>query len=119
LRPRVPAPGVGPRRFGLFIAALYFVMQMNQWPLARSEYDTNGSYASFVLSQTGLAAGASLLLSLLVVIALVPGEPWYRAMFPSRLRLGGMFQLPQFRTKEFFISGSIGLCLAAAHIGYV
>ena len=116
---RGQAPWSGPLRFGLFVAALYFVMQMNQWPLARSGYDTNGSYSSFILNQTGLAIGESLLLALLVVIALVPGEPWYRASQPGRLRLGSFFRLPALRTKEFFVSGTIGLCLAAAHIGYV
>jgi membrane protease YdiL (CAAX protease family) len=113
------APWSDALRFGLFIAGLYFTMQMNQWPLARSDYDTNGSYASFVLNQTGLALGASLLMSLLVVIALVPGEPWYRATQPARLRMASFFRLPALRSKEFFVSGFIGLCLAAAHIGYV
>jgi hypothetical protein len=113
------APWSGALWFGLFIAALYFTMQMNQWPLARSDYDTNGSYSSFVLNQTGVALGASLLMALLVVIALVPGEPLYRASQPGRLRMGRFFGLPALRSKEFFISGSVGLCLAAAHIGYV
>jgi hypothetical protein len=94
-------------------------MQMNQWPLARSDYDTNGSYSSFILDQTGLALGTSLLLSLLVVIALVPGEPLYRASQPGHQRLSSLFRLPALRSKEFFVSGSIGVCMAAAHIGYV
>ncbi len=34
--------------------ALYFVMQMDQWPLTRASYDTNGSYSSFVLGQIGV-----------------------------------------------------------------
>jgi hypothetical protein len=113
------APWSGALRFGLFVAGLYFVMQMNQWPLARSEYDTNGSYASFILNQTGVALGASLLMSLLMVAALVPGEPLYRFSQPARLRMGQFFRLPALRSKEFFVSGSVGLCLAAAHIGYV
>jgi hypothetical protein len=105
--------------FGLFIAALYFVMQMNQWPLLRAQYDTNGSYSSFILNQTGAAIGVSLLLALLLVIALVPGEPLYRNCRPGLLRLGSMLRVPALRTKEFFCSGFIGLCMAAAHIGYV
>jgi len=113
------APWAGALRFGLFIAALYFIMQMNQWPLARSGYDTNGSYSSFILSQIGAAAGASILLALLVVIAVVPGEPLYRSSQPGHLRLGSLFRLPALRSKEFFCSGLIGICMAAAHIGYV
>jgi hypothetical protein len=113
------ASWAGALRFGLFIAALYFILQMNQWPLARADYDTNVSYSSFVLSQTAAAAGVSLLLALMVVIAVVPGEPLYRASQPGQLRLGGLVRLPALRSKEFFCSGLIGLCLAAAHIGYV
>ena len=113
------APWAGALRFGLFIATLYFVMQMNQWPLARSGYDTNGSYSSFILNQLGLAVGASILLALLVVIALVPGEPLYRTGQPGHLRLGSLVRLPALRSKEFFCSGVIGLCMAAAHVGYV
>jgi hypothetical protein len=113
------APWSGALGFGLFIAILYFIMQMNQWPLARAGYDTNSSYSSFVFNQVGLAAGASVLLALLVVIALVPGEPLYRASQPGHLRLSRFARLPTLRSKEFFCSGVVGLCLAAAHIGYV
>jgi membrane protease YdiL (CAAX protease family) len=58
-------------------------------------------------------------MSLLMVIALVPGEPLFRAAQPDRLRLGALVRLPALRTKEFFVSSSVGVCLAAVHIGYV
>ena len=106
-------------KLGLFVTALYFVMQMDQWPLTRAGYDTNGAYSSFVLSQIAAAIGTSALLALLVVIAFVPGEPLYRLDQPDRLRIGSAFTLPGLRSKEFFISVAIGLCFAAAHIGYV
>lgn len=106
-------------KIGLFITLLYFVMQLNQWPLTRFGYDTNGSYSSFFLSQIGSAIVSSIFLALLVVVAVIPGEPLYRAGQPDRLRLGAAFSLPGLRTKQFFMSGVIGLCLAGAHIGYV
>ena len=37
-------------KLGLFVTALYFVMQMDQWPLTRAGYDTNGAYSSFLLT---------------------------------------------------------------------
>ena len=104
---------------GLFLAVLYFLMTMNQWPLDRAEYDTNTSYASFFLSAAGQAVLVSLLSALLVVLAVVPGEPLYRASQPSKLRLGLGFRLPGVRTREFFRSNVIGICLAAVHIGYI
>jgi membrane protease YdiL (CAAX protease family) len=104
---------------GAFLTVLYFVMTMNQWPLDRAEYDTNTPYTSFFLSQVGQAALVSVVSALLVVLAVVPGEPLYRIFQPEKLRLDVGFRLPGIRTKEFFRANIIGICLAAAHIGYI
>ncbi len=104
---------------GVFLTALYFVMTMNQWPLDRAAYDTNTPYSSFFLSQVGQAALTSIASALLVVLAVVPGEPLYRIFQPDKLRLGLGLRLPGIRTKEFFRANVIGICLAAAHIGYI
>jgi len=104
---------------GVFLTVLYFVMTMNQWPLDRAEYDTNTPYSSFFLSQVGRAALTSLASALLVVLAIVPGEPLYRIFQPDKLRLDVGFRLPAIRSKEFFTANVIGICMAAAHIGYI
>jgi membrane protease YdiL (CAAX protease family) len=104
---------------GLFITALYFAMQLNEWPLIRAGYDTNYSYASFVATEIVKALAGSLATALLVVIAVAPGEPLYRAGQPNHLRLGSAFTLAGLRTRQFFVAGCVGLCLAAVHIGYV
>src|SRR5581483_12509741 len=57
--------------------------------------------------------------ALLVVFAIVPGEPLYRLSQPTKLRLGAGLSLSGIRTKEFFLANVIGICLAAAHIGYI
>ncbi len=104
---------------GIFLTALYFIMTMNQWPLDRAEYDTNTPYSSFFLGQVGQAVLTSVVSALLVVLAVVPGEPLYRIFQPDKLRLDVGFRLPGIRTKEFFRANVIGICLAAAHIGYI
>ena len=104
---------------GLFITALYFAMQLNEWPLIRAGYDTNDSYASFVATEVVKALVESFSLALLVVIAVAPGEPLYRAGQPNQLRLGSAFTLAGLRTRQFFCAGVVGLCFAAVHIGYV
>ncbi len=104
---------------GIFITALYFAMQLNQWPLVRAEYNTNNSYASFFASEFVRALMESISVALLVLIAFAPGEPLYRADQPGQLRLGSAFTFAGLRTRQFFCSGFIGLCLAAVHIGYV
>ncbi len=104
---------------GIFVTALYFVMTMNQWPLDRAGYDTNTPYSTFFLSQMGKALEISLASALLVVIAIIPGEPLYRNFQPGKLQLQLGLRLPGIRTKEFFTANVIGICMAAAHIGYI
>jgi membrane protease YdiL (CAAX protease family) len=104
---------------GVFLAVLYFIMTMNQWPLDRAEYDTNSPYSTFFLSRVGLAALTSVASALLVVLAVVPGEPLYRVSEPDKIRLTLGLHFPGIRTKEFFRANIIGICLAAAHIGYI
>ena len=104
---------------GIFLTVLFFLMTMNQWPLDRAEYDTNTPYSSFFFSQVGQAALLSVASALLVVLAVVPGEPLYRIFQPDKLRLEVGFRLPGIRTREFFRANVIGICLAAAHIGYI
>jgi membrane protease YdiL (CAAX protease family) len=104
---------------GIFVTVLFFLMTMNQWPLDRAGYDTNTPYSSFFLSQVGQAALLSVASALLVVLAVVPGEPLYRIFQPDKLRLDVGFRLPGIHTKEFFRANVIGICLAAAHIGYI
>jgi membrane protease YdiL (CAAX protease family) len=109
----------GPLWIGLFFALLWFFMTICNWPLIRAEYDTNSSYSAFTLSQIAYAALLSVVQALLVTIAVAPGEPLYRVSQPSRIKLNLAWRWPALRSKEFFISGVIGISLAAIHIGYV
>ncbi|HET6142943.1 MAG TPA: type II CAAX endopeptidase family protein [Candidatus Acidoferrales bacterium] len=104
---------------GAFVTILFFVMTMNQWPLDRAAYDTNTPYSNFFLSQAGVAALTAIGSALLMVLAVVPGEPLYRLLQPNKIRLTVGFSLPGIRTKEFFKANVIGICLAGAHIGYI
>ncbi|MGC1188253.1 MAG: CPBP family intramembrane glutamic endopeptidase [Candidatus Acidiferrales bacterium] len=103
---------------GVVLAGLYFAMTMNQWPDTLAEYRTNASYSSFVFGEIAQAIVLSISMALLVVAAVVPGEPLYRAALPGRLRVGTLWRLPGLRSREFFKACVIGLCLAAASIGY-
>ena len=109
----------GALKLGLVIAGLYFLAELNQWPLTLAGYDTNGSYSSFWLGRMGAAIATSVALALLVVMTYVPGEPLYRHSQPGQLRMGKLLSLPGLRSKEFFSSTVIGVCLACAHIGFV
>jgi len=104
---------------GVVVAILYFLMQVNDWPQARAGYDTNASYGSFVAMQLAAALLVAVFSALTVTLVLPAAEPLYRVSQPGRLRLSAAITLRGWRTKEFFNASFVGLCFAAAHIGYV
>jgi membrane protease YdiL (CAAX protease family) len=109
----------GAIQLGLVVAALLFLMQVNQWPLLRAGYDTKDSYASFVVLRIVIALLASAFTALTITLVLPAAEPLYRVSQPGRLRLSAVLTARGLRTKEFFNAAFVGLCLAAAHIGFV
>ena len=106
-------------KLGIVLAVLFFAMTANNWPVTRAGYDTNSSYASFILQHLVQAAAGSLALGLMVSLTVAAAEPLYRSSQPDNLRLTAAWSLPGIRTKEFFRSCVVGLGLAAGHIGFV
>jgi membrane protease YdiL (CAAX protease family) len=106
-------------RLGIVVAILLTFMKLNDWPLERMGYDTNTSYGSFVFEQIGAAVLFGIASALTVVLPIPGGEPLYRFALPGRLRLRQAFTLRGLRSKEFFKSATIGLSMAAAHIGFI
>ncbi len=109
----------GAMKLGLVLAALFFAMEANNWPILRAGYDTNTSYSAFFARGMLLAVLVGLAAGLVVALTVAAAEPLYRRNQPNQLRLASMFRLPGIRSKEFFRSCVIGLSLAAAHIGFV
>lgn len=109
----------GAVKLGLVVAALLFLMQLNEWPLARAGYDTKESYASFVALKLAGAVLFALGSALTVALILPAAEPLYRVSQPGRLRLAETVTLRGLRSKEFFNAAFVGLCMAAAHIGFI
>ena len=109
----------GAIKLGGFVAAALFLMQLNQWPISRAAYDTHSSYSSFVAIQLVNALLFAVGSALTVALVLPAGDALYRVAQPTRLRLAKAFTLRGLRTREFFNSAVVGLCLAAAHIGFV
>ena len=106
-------------KLGIIAAILLTLMQLNTWPLDRMAYDTNSAYGSFVFKQIAFALLFGLGSALLIVLALPGAEPLYRASQPSRLRLSKALTLRGLRSKDFFSAATVGLSLAAAHIGFI
>lgn len=106
-------------KLGLIVALLFFLQQANEWPIARANYDTNSSYASFFISRMFLGLAIGFFSALTVVMPFLAAEPLYRRDHPQRLRLATALTAKGIRTKEFFTSSVIGLAMAAFHIGFV
>jgi membrane protease YdiL (CAAX protease family) len=106
-------------RLGIVVAILLTFMQLNTWPQDRMSYDTNTSYGTFVFEQIGAAILFGLASALTVVLPIPGGEPLYRFAQPAQLRLRKAFTLRGLRSKEFFKSATIGLSMAAGHIGFI
>jgi Type II CAAX prenyl endopeptidase Rce1-like len=104
---------------GAVVTALYYLMELNDWGSVRAEYDTQFTYASFVVqrlfSMLLMAVGTAFTISLVYPA----GEPLYRASQPGKLRLPKAFTLRGMRSKEFFCASVVGISLAAAHIGFI
>ena len=109
----------GAIKLGVVVAALFFLMELNQWQFERAGYDTRESYGSFVLLRVGIAVASALGTALMVTLVLPGGEPLYRSYRPDRMQLSKAFTRRGLRSKEFFSSAVVGLTLAAAHIGFI
>ncbi len=88
--------------------------------LDRAGYDTNSSYSSFFARPGGTGRARQ-------HHERTSGGDRDRAgradvshlAVPDKIRLNVGLRLPGIRTKEFFRANVIGICLAAAHIGYI
>ncbi|HKV23576.1 MAG TPA: CPBP family intramembrane glutamic endopeptidase [Candidatus Acidoferrum sp.] len=106
-------------KLGIVVAILLTFMQLNNWPLDRMGYDTNSAYSTFALGELAKALLFGIGSALTISLVLPGAEPLYRAMQPDRLRLTKALTLRGLRSKEFFNSATIGLSMAAAHIGFI
>jgi hypothetical protein len=106
-------------KLGALAALMLFLQSLNDWPLWRASYDTKDPYSSFILLQIGKALLVAAATAITITLVLPAAEPLYRNSQPNQLSLRRIFTLRGLRSKEFFSSSLVGLCLAAAHIGFV
>jgi membrane protease YdiL (CAAX protease family) len=106
-------------KLGAIAAAVLFLQGLNDWPLWGSSYDTKGAYSGFLLMQVLRALGIAVVTALTISLVLPAAEPLYRQSQPNNLRFSKLLTWRGIRSKEFFSSAVVGICLAAAHIGFV
>ena len=103
---------------GGLVALLFLLMQLNQWDTL-SPYSSQDTYPGFLFKRVLGAVFLALAQGLLVTVALPAGEPLYRTSQPDKLQLYKAFTLRGLRSKEFFCASTVGLAMAALHIGYI
>ena len=106
-------------KIGGVVTVLYYLMQLNEWNSVRAGYDTHFTYGSFVVQRLFFMLLAAVGTALTISLVYPGGEPLYRESQPERLRLPKAFTLDGMRSKEFFCASAVGICLAAAHLGFV
>jgi Type II CAAX prenyl endopeptidase Rce1-like len=97
---------------------LFFLLSLNDLPVAMFNFDTTGTYGAFLARQalSGLAgAGVQ---SLLIFIVVAAGEPMFRARFPNHLRVTALFERVGWRSRKFAFGLIVGYCLAVLFIAY-
>jgi len=104
---------------GAVVATLLILQNLNDWPQWSADYKTTESYSSFLLTRFGLAILLSVLTALTVTLVLPAAEPLYRIAQPDRLQLSQVLTVRGLRSREFFSATVVGVCLAAAHIGFI
>ena len=97
---------------------LFFLLSLNDLPIAAYRFDTTGTYGAFLARQvlSGLAAAGAQSLTIFLVVA--AGEPLFRARFPQHLRVTALLERPAWRTKRVAFGLILGYCLAAVFIAY-
>jgi hypothetical protein len=106
-------------KLGALAAGMLFLQALNDWPLWGAQYDTKVTYASFLLLQIGRALLFAAATAVTITLVLPAAEPLYRTSQPGRLSLRRVLSMRGLRSKEFFSASLVGLCLAAAHIGFL
>lgn len=106
-------------KLGALAATLLFLQSLNDWPLWGAGYDTKDAYSTFIVLQIGRALLLALATAITIILVLPAAEPLYRSFQPGQLRLYQVFTRRGLRSKEFFSASVVGLCLAAAHIGFL
>jgi len=104
--------------FGLVGAVLYFLSQVNTFPLAESSYRTTDSYSSFVTTYFTWSTLSALGVATFIFFLVAAAEPQYREGFPQLISLRRSLSWKGLRTRSFFLANVVGLAMAFFFFAY-
>ena len=104
--------------FGAIALVLQFLSSLNEYPVSQYDFDTTGTYASFVgrLLLFGILGAMSF--GGIIFILTAAGEPLYRDSFREHLSISRMLSWASIRTKRFFRASLVGVTLAFFFFAY-
>ncbi len=97
--------------FALICFVLQFFSTLNEFPLAKYEFDTTGTYGAFWGRLILTAVFSALIYAAVLFLLTASAEPVYRQACPSRLSITRMFSWQAIRTRSFFIASLAGITL--------
>mgnify|MGYP001416691355 CR=1 FL=1 len=99
-------------------AVLSTLAAVNQFGLARFNYDTTDSYQTFLARGLVLALLSGLGVGAFLLVLTAAAEPVYRQRFRGQLALSSYLTWPGLRSKSFFLSVALGIALAFFFFAY-
>ena len=109
-------------RFVLVLGSIAFVLtflaNLNALPVAVYNFDTTGTFGSFLAGGVLESAAIALLVGLAIAFVVAGGEPEYRRWYGGHIRQSKQFLPEGIRTKRFLTGSVIGLAMTALFVAY-
>ena len=104
--------------FAGIAAALQFLSSLNEFPLAQYDFDTTGSYGSFVGQSAALAVLGALAFGGIIFLLTACAEPVYRDGYPGHIAISRLLSWRSLRTRSFFKAALAGVSLTFFFFAY-
>ena len=109
-------------RFALVLGGIAFVLsflaEINALPVAVYNFDTTGTFGSFLAQGVLRAAALALAIGLAIAFIVAGGEPEYRRWYGGHIRQSKQFLPEGLRTKRFLTGSAIGVAMTALFVAY-
>lgn len=103
---------------GLVATALYFLGQLNNYPMAIFGYHTTDSFSSFVAGYLQRSLLAALGVGAFIFFLTAGSEPVYREGYPGLASLRRTFTWQGLRSRSFFMANIVGIGLTFFFFAY-
>jgi len=104
--------------WGVFLALLMGLQQLNSWPLLWMNYDTAVSASGFAIRQVMNALGVFGAFGVLMTISFMAAETLSRRAFPHHMQLWKVWSRPVSSSREVFGQTITGYLLVAPFFAY-